>query len=573
MIKIRTLLLVFVLCFLWAADLCAKEVVVLYTGNTHAMLYTCSCPIERDGGVARRATLIKKERKRYPGLLLLDCGAFTAGGLLDEYTQNTSLDMRRSELNLEAMRMMGYDAVAVSSDEFNFGKDFFLNNAGKEDPVFLSLNLESDKVKPYMVKEVSGVRIALIGLTSLAARQKSEGLKVSPPKFVDQLVKRLKSEGADVVIALSTMGTRDDLELISEAEGIDILFMGYNAGKEDVESKVGSTFIVRPSWQGRKLGRLILDVKDGRLVGCKDEQMRLSDKVADDPEIAKILPRCFSDLNCREDGLKGTCKDPGAPGAECLFDKPGELKLTVITARDCVVCDTQPVLDTLKKQFPGARAEYVDVKQADKLIRDLSIKALPAYVIGREVEKEKNFNSFKGNLEPIGGMYLLKPEVSGISYLLNRKPEKGRLDLFVSLFDKDAFGILSVLKEFKPKVHFLAVKKDGGFDAKGGRPEIEECLRGVCVQKYYPDKFWNYLSCRAKDIDSSWWDDCLTQEEAFKVKSCARGQEGTALLGENIALNQELQVGLNLSYLLDNYQIFSSRGVPNREELKKVIKR
>jgi hypothetical protein len=38
----------------------AKDVVILYTGDTHAMLYTCSCPKEPDGGVARRATLVKK---------------------------------------------------------------------------------------------------------------------------------------------------------------------------------------------------------------------------------------------------------------------------------------------------------------------------------------------------------------------------------------------------------------------------------------------------------------------------------------------------------------------------------
>ena len=124
--SVKTIIFLFALLALSLSDLYAKEITILYTGNTHAMLYTCSCPIERDGGVARRASLVKELRKKHPELLLLDCGAFTAGGSMDEYIQNTRLDMQRSEVNLKAMELMHYDAVAIGSDEFNFGKDFFL---------------------------------------------------------------------------------------------------------------------------------------------------------------------------------------------------------------------------------------------------------------------------------------------------------------------------------------------------------------------------------------------------------------------------------------------------------------
>jgi hypothetical protein len=119
----------------------------------------------------------------------------------------------------------------------------------------------------------------------------------------------------------------------------------------------------------------------------------------------------------------------------------------------------------------------------------------------------------------------------------------------------------------------LAEEKGNGFDAKNGTPEIEEYLRGVCVQKYYPQKFWDYAICRAKNINSSWWEDCLTEVDALKIRTCAKGPEGGLLLKENIALNKELQVSFGLNYLLDNYQIFSSRGVPNKKELRKIIKK
>ena len=267
--SVKTIIFLFALLALSLSDLYAKEITILYTGNTHAMLYTCSCPIERDGGVARRASLVKELRKKHPELLLLDCGAFTAGGSMDEYIQNTRLDMQRSEVNLKAMELMHYDAVAIGSDEFNFGKDFFLKNARKSNPAFLSANLESDKVEPYIIKQVSGVKIGIIGLTSLAASQKSEGLKVFVPKTIGQLVSRLKNEGVEVVIVLSTMGVKDDSDLISKVKDIDILFRGSIPLTEDTQAKIGSTFIVRPFWQARKLGKLTLEVKNGKL--GKDE--------------------------------------------------------------------------------------------------------------------------------------------------------------------------------------------------------------------------------------------------------------------------------------------------------------
>jgi 5'-nucleotidase len=569
----RAILFIFALMVLCAGNLYAKEITILYTGNTHAMLYPCSCPVERDGGITRRAAFVKEIRRKSPELLLLDCGSFTAGGLMDEYTQNTRLDMQRSEVNLKAMELMRYDAVAIGGDEFNFGKDFFLKNAEKNNPVFLSANLESSKVKPYIIRQVSGIKIGIIGLTNLAASQKSEGLRVSPPKAMGQLVSRLKDEGAEVVIVLSTLGKKEDIDLISKVKDIDVLFMGNNPAKEELEAKVGSTFIVRPSWQGRKLGKLTLVVKNGKLLNCKAEDIRMSEEIADDPEVQAILPRCYSDANCKKDGITGSCQNPGELKADCLFVEPNKLRLVVISAKDCVVCNTQPVIDLLKRQFPGISAEFVDKEKAPNLIKDLSIKVLPAYIIGGEVEKEKNFDSFKNSLEFIGGMYLLKPQASGISYFIDRQIKKGRLDLFFSIFDKDASGLLLTLREFNPALHFLAVEKDKGFDAANGALEVEEYLRGVCVQKYYPQRFWDYLICRAKNINTSWWEDCLPEADALKISSCAKGAEGVLLLKENIALNKEVQASLGLSYLLDNYQIFSSRGVPDKEELRKIIKK
>ena len=464
----------------------AKEVIILYTGQTHAMLYPCSCPIRQDGGISRRATMVKELRSKYPKLLLLDCGSFTAGGQLDEHTQNIQLDMQRSEVNYKALELMQYDAVGISPDEFNFGKDFFLKNAKKTSPAFLSVNLDTDKVVPYIIKNIGGVKIAIIGLTGLSANQKAVGLKISAPDQINELVSRLKNTGVQVLIVLSTQGESEDLKLISKTEGIDIIFVGDKPLKEEALTKIKTTFVLRPVWQGRKLGKLTLKIQDGKLADCTVDELSVSDNLKDDSDIARILPRCYADANCKEKDLVGICQNPGTLNADCLFTKPKRIDLFVINVKDCATCNTEPVINLLSKKFPGLIIKNLDYPglPAQKMIKDLSLQVLPAYIFPRLVESQDNFESVKNDLQLINDFYLFKPQVSGISYFLNQTKKKGNFDLFFSIFEKDAGLLLTTLKEFNPSLHFLTTVKDEGLPGKNIVSDEEEYLRAVCVQKY-----------------------------------------------------------------------------------------
>lgn len=94
-------------------------------------------------------------------------------------------------------------------------------------------------------------------------------------------------------------------------------------------------------------------------------------------------------------------------------------------------------------------------------------------------------------------------------------------------------------------------------------------MRSVCVQKHYPEFFWDYISCRAKNISSSWWEDCLGKYNVEKIKTCSRGMEGVLLLKENISLNKDLQIMYGPAYLVDNQQIFTTKSAPTKKNLRK----
>lgn len=554
----------------------AQEITLLYTGQTHAMIYHCNCPKEPDGGIARRAALIKSLKANNPNTLVLDAGGFFAGGTLDEYTQNTQLDIQRTKINLAAMGLMGYDAAAISPDEFNFGEKFLLESITQANFQFLSCNIKFEKATPYIIKEIKGLKIGLVGVTSLSAMPKSEGIKFIEPKTaLRKTAQELKDQGVGLIILLSTLEESEVTALVKEIPGIDIVIMERGESKDGLYVNIGSTLFLKSSWQGRQLGKLSFSFKDDKIANYKVEALRVSEEVGEDPAVISILPRCFSDANCKKEGMIGLCQDSGSIKSGCVFTEATRLPFLIITPQVCTTCDSEGLIKALKRKFPGLIVSYLYYPgaKAEKLIKDFSITALPAYLFAKEIEKEKDFDNLKKNLSPKGEFYMLNPKVSGMSYFLERKKKPQTLDLFFSLYDKNAASLLTVTREFGPGVHFLAVKKGDGFEAANGRAEVEEYLRSVCVQKYYPEIFWDYISCRSKNADSSWWEDCFTGQDAQKIKACAKGNEGSGLLKKNTSLNKELEIMFGPTYLLDNQEVFSSRGVPEKEELKKILKR
>jgi hypothetical protein len=479
---------------------------------------------------------------------------------------------------------MGYDALGIGENEFNFGRDFLEDNINKSGLSSLSCNISSlNKIKgtksfkPYLIKEISGVKFGIIGVTGLSAMPKSGGLNFSEPlEGVSIAVKELKEKNVDIIILLSNVSGNIESRLTKEIQGVDIIISGYRQTNSEPATKTGSTLILRPTWQGRRLDKLTLVIEDKKIIDYKVEQMRLHDGIALDPEMLSILPGCFSDANCKKEGFIGLCKEPGNIREGCQFIKPAEIKLLIIAPRVCLTCNIDNTINYLKSRFPGLVASYAYYLDpgADKLIADFDIKSLPVFLLDKDVEKEKEFDNFSENLIIKGNYYMLKPQLGGIAHYLYRDNKKGQIDLFMSLFDQHAAELLDSIQEFNPTIHFLASEQsENTFTAAKGNLELEEYLRAVCVQKYYPESYFGYIRCRASQSNSSWWEDCLDSSlDAGKIKSCSKG-EGKSLLRENIRLNKELGIMSGPTYLIGNQEIFSSRYPPKKEEFKKIFLR
>src|SRR6185369_15782473 len=139
-------------------------ITILHTNDTHSQIDPLP-PNDRNagkGGVARRATLVKRVRKENPNTLLVDAGDVLQG--------TPYFNFYKGEVEYKAMSAIGYDAGTLGNHEFDNGIDSLVAalKFAKFDIVSSNYDVKGTAleglVKRYLVKTVSGIRIGLFGL-------------------------------------------------------------------------------------------------------------------------------------------------------------------------------------------------------------------------------------------------------------------------------------------------------------------------------------------------------------------------------------------------------------------------
>src|SRR5918996_4079681 len=120
-------------------------------------------------GLAKVATLIKRIRKEQPNTLLIDSGDTIQGSPLASFHSRKN-NVRPDPMML-IMSSLNYDAMAVGNHEYNFGLKVLEKARGEANFPWLSANTyetatKKPHSKPYIVNEVAGVKIGIIGLTT-----------------------------------------------------------------------------------------------------------------------------------------------------------------------------------------------------------------------------------------------------------------------------------------------------------------------------------------------------------------------------------------------------------------------
>ena len=248
------------------------------TRNAHAFTYLeferAAKVYGRMGGFAHLATLVKQLKASRPGALLLDGGDTWQGSATALWSKGQDM--------IDAQKLLGVD-IMTGHWEFTYGQErvkqvvegdfkgsieFVAQNivtADFNDPVF----------KPYTLREINGATIAIVGqafpYTPIA----------NPRHFVpdwtfgiqeEELQKRVneaRAKGAQAVVLLSHNGMDVDLKLAARVTGIDAILGGHTHDAVplpvEVRNAAGATLVTNAGSNGKFLGVLDLDVREGRV--------------------------------------------------------------------------------------------------------------------------------------------------------------------------------------------------------------------------------------------------------------------------------------------------------------------
>jgi 2',3'-cyclic-nucleotide 2'-phosphodiesterase / 3'-nucleotidase len=285
-------------------------------GNIDPIDYYTNKPDNR--GIAKIATLIKRIRKETPNVLLIDSGDTIQGSPLE------SFHGRKNNLPPDPMMLvmnsLNYDSMTVGNHEYNFGLKVLEKARGEAKFPWLSANTyeqakQQPHYKPYIVKEVAGVKIGILGLTTPGIPNWDNPPNYAGLEFHEPVVEARKwvtilrdQEKVDVVVITMHMGLEEDLgtgemspgqvpheneaiAIAKEVPGVDVIFMGHT--HRDVPSVyINGVLLTQANHWGRHLARSDLYLpKAGtgwRMYAKSARTIPADDRVEPDPEVVKI---------------------------------------------------------------------------------------------------------------------------------------------------------------------------------------------------------------------------------------------------------------------------------------------
>ena len=273
------------------------------------------------GGLARCATQIRRWRQANPDSVLIDIG--------DVY-QGTEVGLRTSgAIMIRCLNALAYDAWVVGNHEFDWGMEAFTSCVGLSSMPVLSGNAMVTgtpvgkladsagplaRMRPYLIKEIAGFRLAIIGLTTPALStwlppEKLRSFEVlDPVETLRSLLHEVSSLRPDAILLAGHMGLtrRDDYAnrvgaLTREFPQL-VAFLGGHTHQNHASETVNNVLYTQADHYGIYVGRvdLTFDKTSRRLLGRAACTVQMNQQIPLDP---LVLSLARSDLDAADQVL------------------------------------------------------------------------------------------------------------------------------------------------------------------------------------------------------------------------------------------------------------------------------
>ena len=245
----------------------SDRIQIIHTNDIHGHLdVTESVPSGStsftQGGLVATAAQIERVRAQAPErTLLLDAGDAWQGTYISNENKGQAIT--------KIMSLLRYDAQAVGNHDFDWGTENLRQRTAEASFPFLCANCADaagavpSYLKPYIVKDLGLVKVAVIGLILPDAASIIKASSIADIHFLDagkvarSYLPEMRKQ-ADLVVALTHIGLDNDRKLASAIPEIDIVVGGHSHTALHAAVTVGKTVIVQTGAYTANLGDLEL---------------------------------------------------------------------------------------------------------------------------------------------------------------------------------------------------------------------------------------------------------------------------------------------------------------------------
>ncbi len=291
----------------------ADSITFAFTGQTHGYLENCGCKVNQSGGIARRATVLKRIRAGDSRTVLFDAGSAFAGA--EGRSAPDFLARQEESFYLEAMGNMKYDAMAVGTTELAGGMEHFREVTQQNSLPYVASNLDAGNALKSIVIRRGGLRIGVLGVFEPPAGPRAGSREASaissipvgdPVEAIRREVPALRKD-VDLIVVLGSLSPVTIRSVVEACPTVDVIisadyelpsieFGGAHAKllQDDNPGFLGRTLVLYTNLEnyGLQLAHLKLD-SDRRIASATFEDCWLRENIRDDPGVRESLNRFY----------------------------------------------------------------------------------------------------------------------------------------------------------------------------------------------------------------------------------------------------------------------------------------
>ncbi|MDF2958738.1 MAG: 5-Nucleotidase domain protein [Paenibacillus sp.] len=246
-----------------------SSITILHTNDIHSRAEESKDNI----GYAKLSSLVKQQKAGNPNTLLIDAG--------DTLHGQTFANLVRGESILRTLNAVGYDVMTPGNHDFNYGYQRLVELSSMAKFPIVSANVKKADgtrlLKPYVIKEVAGIRIGIFGLTTPETAYKTHPNNVAGITFADPaaeakaIVGELKGK-VDMIIANAHLGIDKSsidtsIKVAEQVPDIDLIIDGHSHSALDNGMMVGKVLIAQTGEYGKNIGKIELNFDGTKLTG------------------------------------------------------------------------------------------------------------------------------------------------------------------------------------------------------------------------------------------------------------------------------------------------------------------